>query len=174
MHDLGGKQGFGRVKYPSAPHNESWRPLVRALQAFAIETHICNMDEFRHAIERMTPRHYISAPYFERHLTAIATLLIEKGIATREDCRVRWDPADFLLLPNPLQSARQCASRTSLFPVTFGYPLTFAERRARSCTSRHQTRFPTQPDTTCRLRWSQLTMSASAHVIFGLILLTRR
>ena len=62
MHDLGGKQGFGRVKYPSAPHNESWRPLIRALQAFAIETHICNMDEFRHAIERMTPRHYISDP----------------------------------------------------------------------------------------------------------------
>jgi len=29
LHDLGGKQGFGRVKYPSAPHNESWRPLVR-------------------------------------------------------------------------------------------------------------------------------------------------
>jgi ABC transporter substrate binding protein len=84
------------------------------------------------------------------------------------------DPADFLLLPNPLQSARQCASRTSVFPVTFGYPLTFAERRARSCTSRHQPRFPTQPDTTCRLRWSQLTMSASAQAIFGLILLTRR
>src|SRR5207245_9131928 len=85
MHDLGGKQGFGRVKYPSAPHNESWRPLVRALQAVAIETHICNMDEFRHAIERMTPRHYISAPYFERHLTAIPTLLIETGIATLEE-----------------------------------------------------------------------------------------
>jgi hypothetical protein len=49
------------------------------------ESHICNMDEFRHAIERMTPRHYISAPYFERHLTAIATLLIEKGIATRRE-----------------------------------------------------------------------------------------
>ncbi len=85
LHDLGGKQGFGRVKYPSAPHNESWRPLVRGLHAFAIESHIYNMDEFRHAIERMTPRHYISAPYFERHLTAIATLLIEKGIATREE-----------------------------------------------------------------------------------------
>ena len=70
LHDLGGKQGFGRVKYPSAPHNENWRPLVRALHAFAIESHIYNMDEFRHAIERMTPRHYISAPNFERHLTA--------------------------------------------------------------------------------------------------------
>ncbi len=85
LHDLGGKQGFGRVTYPSAPHNENWRPLVRALHAFAIESHIYNMDEFRHAIERMTPRHYIRAPYFERHLTAIATLLIEKGIATREE-----------------------------------------------------------------------------------------
>src|SRR2546423_13264305 len=84
-------QGFGRVKYPSAPHNESWRPLARALQAFAIESHICNMDESRHAIERMTPRHYISAPYFERHLTAIATLLIEKGIATREELEALVD-----------------------------------------------------------------------------------
>jgi hypothetical protein len=85
MHDLGGKQGFGRVRYPSAPHDEKWRPLVRALLAFAVESRICNMDEFRHAMERMVPRHYISAPYFERHLTAIATLLVEKGIVTRQE-----------------------------------------------------------------------------------------
>src|SRR6266403_3954061 len=64
LHDLGGKQGFGRVKYPSAPHNENLRPLVRALHAFAIESHIYNMDEFRHAIERMTPRHYIQRTLF--------------------------------------------------------------------------------------------------------------
>lgn len=83
MHDLGGKQGFGRVRYPSAPHDEKWRPLVRALLAFAVASGTCNMDEFRHAIERMAPRHYMSASYFERHLTAIATLLVEKGIVTR-------------------------------------------------------------------------------------------
>jgi len=47
LHDLGGKQGFGRVKYPSAPHDENWRSFVRALHAFAIESHIYNMDEFR-------------------------------------------------------------------------------------------------------------------------------
>ena len=44
LHDLGGKQGFGRVEYPSAPHNENWRALVRALHAFAIESHIYNME----------------------------------------------------------------------------------------------------------------------------------
>ena len=85
MHDLGGKQGFGRVAYPSRPHDETWEPLVRALSAFALKSHIYNMDEFRHAIERMAPRHYINAPYYERHLTAVATLLVEKGVIAREE-----------------------------------------------------------------------------------------
>lgn len=85
IHDLGGKQGFGPIQYPSPPHDETWEPLVRALSAFAVRKHIYNMDEFRHAIERMAPRHYLSAPYYERHLTAVATLLVEKGVVTREE-----------------------------------------------------------------------------------------
>lgn len=85
IHDLGGKQGFGRMQYPSPPHDETWEPLVRALNAFALKKRYYNMDEFRHAIERMAPRHYLSAPYFERHLTAVATLLVEKGVVTREE-----------------------------------------------------------------------------------------
>src|SRR5260370_32939471 len=111
MHDLGGKQGFGRVKYPSAPHDEKWRPLVRALLAFAAESGICNMDEFRHAIERMAPQHYISAPYFERHLTAIATLLGEKGIVTRQELE---QPAGGPFpLSSPLGHAARCTSPAS-------------------------------------------------------------
>lgn len=85
LHDLGGKQGFGRVAYPSPPHDETWEPVVRALSACALRNHIYNMDEFRHAIERMAPRHYVTAPYYERHLTAVATLLVEKGIVAREE-----------------------------------------------------------------------------------------
>jgi len=85
IHDLGGKQGFGRVAYPSSPHDETWEPLVRALSSFAMRKRIYNMDEFRHAIERMAPRHYLTAPYYERHLTALATLLVEKDVVTREE-----------------------------------------------------------------------------------------
>jgi nitrile hydratase subunit beta len=85
MHDLGGKQGFGRVKYPSPPHDETWEPLVRALSAYAMRKRIYNMDEMRHAIERMDPRYYLTAPYYERHLTAVATLLVEKDVITREE-----------------------------------------------------------------------------------------
>jgi len=85
IHDLGGKQGFGRVIYPWPAHDETWEPTVRALSACALRNHIYNMDEQRHAIERMAPRDYMTAAYFERHLTAVATLLVEKGLTTREE-----------------------------------------------------------------------------------------
>ena len=50
---------------------------------------IFNMDEYRHAIERMEPRHYLSASYYERSLTSLATLCVEKGIVTREELERR-------------------------------------------------------------------------------------
>ena len=40
------------------------------------------MDEYRHAIERMEPRHYLAASYYERTLTALVTLCVEKGVVT--------------------------------------------------------------------------------------------
>jgi nitrile hydratase len=84
MHDLGGKQGFGRIAYPPAPHDESWEPLIRALWTLGVRKGLYNMDEYRHAIERMAPVHYLGAPYYERTLTAVATLLVEKGVVTAE------------------------------------------------------------------------------------------
>ena len=36
------------------------------------------------AVERMDPRHYLGASYYERALTGIAMLLVEKGVTTRE------------------------------------------------------------------------------------------
>ena len=44
-----------------------------------------NMDEYRHAIERMEPRHYLSASYYERSMTGLASLCVEKGFITREE-----------------------------------------------------------------------------------------
>ena len=44
---------------------------------------------FRHAIERMEPRHYLSASYYERSFTSLATLCVEKGIVSREELERR-------------------------------------------------------------------------------------
>ena len=66
MHDLGGSQGFGPVRHtPSAPaFHATWERRVNALYSMAVRRGIFNMDEYCHAIERMEPRHYLSASYF--------------------------------------------------------------------------------------------------------------
>ncbi len=91
MHDLGGKQGFGRIRYTlNAPaFHATWEVRANSLYAFAVRRGLFNMDEYRHAIERMEPRHYLSASYYERSLTGMATLCVEKGITTREELERR-------------------------------------------------------------------------------------
>src|SRR5437764_9330157 len=91
MHDLGGKQGFGAVRYTlDAPtFHASWEVRAYSLYAFAVRSGIFNMDEYRHAIERMEPRHYLAASYYERSLTSLASLLVEKGIVTRGELEHR-------------------------------------------------------------------------------------
>jgi len=91
MHDLGGKQGFGAVRYTQnakAFHND-WEVRANSLYVLAVRRGIFNMDEYRHAIERMEARHYVAASYYERSLTSLATLLVEKGVVTREELEER-------------------------------------------------------------------------------------
>ena len=87
IHDLGGRQGFGPVRHsPTAPaFHELWEKRANALYSLAVRLGVFNMDEYRHGVERMEPRHYLSASYYERSLTSLATLCVEKGICTREE-----------------------------------------------------------------------------------------
>jgi len=86
MHDLGGRQGFGRVRHsPRAEvFHAEWEKRSNALVALAVKQGWINMDEYRHAIERMEPRHYLAAGYYERQFTGLVSLLIEKGVVSRE------------------------------------------------------------------------------------------
>jgi nitrile hydratase subunit beta len=91
MHDLGGKQGFGRVRHSpiAAVFHAAWEKKANALYSLAVKHGVFNMDEYRHAIERMEPRHYLSASYYERSLTSLATLLVEKGLVTKDELEAR-------------------------------------------------------------------------------------
>jgi nitrile hydratase len=95
VHDLGGKQGFGPVRYThdASPFHERWEVRVNSLYANAVRRGVFNMDEYRHAIERMDPRHYLTASYYERSLTSLATLCVEKGIVTHEELERRAEGA---------------------------------------------------------------------------------
>jgi len=87
IHDLGGKQGFGKVRFTknAKAFHEPWEVRANALYGYAARLGLINMDEYRHAIERMDPRHYLTASYYERSLTGLATLCVEKGLVTREE-----------------------------------------------------------------------------------------
>ncbi|MGJ7511577.1 nitrile hydratase subunit beta [Variovorax sp. GT1P44] len=87
MHDLGGRQGFGRVHYTldAKAFHADWEVRANSLYAHAVRLGIFNMDEYRHAIERMEPRHYLTASYYERSFTSLATLCVEKGVVSREE-----------------------------------------------------------------------------------------
>ncbi len=101
IHDLGGKQGFGRVRHtPQAPvFHEDWEKRMNALYGLAVRHGIFNMDEYRHAIERMEPRHYMNASYYERTLTSLATLCVEKGVVTHEELEALAGGGFALALP---------------------------------------------------------------------------
>jgi nitrile hydratase subunit beta len=91
VHDLGGRQGFGKVRYQldAKGFHAEWEVRANSLYGFAVRSGLFNMDEYRHAIERMEPRHYLTASYYERSLTSLASLLVEKGVTTREQLEER-------------------------------------------------------------------------------------
>lgn len=102
IHDLGGKQGFGPVRHSreGAVFHEPWEKRANALYSLAVRCGVFNMDEYRHAIERMEPRHYLSAGYYERSLTSLASLCVEKGLVSLEELERRAGGAFPLALPS--------------------------------------------------------------------------
>ena len=91
IHDLGGMQGFGAVDHvPAEPvFREPWEARTRALMEVVLGAVRPRGGEFRHAIERMAPGHYLTSSYYEHWLTAAATLAVEHGLFTREDLEAR-------------------------------------------------------------------------------------
>ena len=80
VHDMGGMEGFGplQIEKDEPVFHERWEGVVRAMMA-RTNGRYYNLDEFRHAIERMPAEDYLKASYYERWLHAVETLLFEKG-----------------------------------------------------------------------------------------------
>lgn len=92
VHDLGGVNGFGAVvREQNEPvFHESWESIGYALIFVgAAELGAFTIDELRHAIERMEPRHYLASTYYERIVTGVAALFVEKGYISKEDLERR-------------------------------------------------------------------------------------
>lgn len=92
IHDLGGMDGFGAVDVDDdAQFRGDWERLVFALDRIIKTEGIYNIDEKRHAIERMNPAEYLAATYFERWLDALETLVIEKDFISEDELAARQE-----------------------------------------------------------------------------------
>jgi nitrile hydratase subunit beta len=91
IHDLGGMDGFGQVCVEAGEpvFHAPWERVVFGLTVAVLGRGIGNSHAYRHGIERMEPSHYLLAPYYERMLTGVATMLVEHGIVTREELDTR-------------------------------------------------------------------------------------
>jgi nitrile hydratase beta subunit len=92
IHDLGGMEGLGsiEIEIDEPVFHASWESVAFRLNLACIGLlRAYNADEYRHGVERMEPRHYLAACYYERVLTAVATLLVEKGVVSHSDLEAR-------------------------------------------------------------------------------------
>ncbi len=84
--------GFGHVEVDDGEpvFHEPWERTVFGIAIAVFLARIGNAHAYRHAVERMAPAHYLAAPYYERMLTGMATMLVERGAVDRAtlDARV--------------------------------------------------------------------------------------
>lgn len=138
VHDLGGMQGFGPMEMErSEPvFHAPWEGRMFGMVAIASVQRLAQVDDFRHAIERMDPAHYLSSPYYEHWLTALATLLVEKGAVAADE--LRWPGGDKMPLARPA-----VAPRGGHPPATDSAPFRVGDRvRVRDLHTRGHTRCP--------------------------------
>ena len=86
VHDRGGWPDAGPVN--KAEHDLSmWEKRTDALLVLlsSPKTQLIRVDELRRAIESLPPDAYEKMSYYERWISAIETLLIEKGVLTKEE-----------------------------------------------------------------------------------------
>jgi hypothetical protein len=86
VHDRGGWPEAGPIN--TAEHDRSiWEKRTDALLVLLTSPgkQIMRVDELRRAIESLAPAEYEKLSYYERWITAIEALMIEKGILTREE-----------------------------------------------------------------------------------------
>jgi len=90
VHDLGGMHGLGPIdiEQDEPVFHHEWERRVFGMFLPVFATGAFNIDEFRHAIERMGPK-YLATSYYEHWLAAFETLLVEKGVISADEFAAR-------------------------------------------------------------------------------------
>jgi nitrile hydratase len=83
-HDVGGLQDAGPIDR-SEHELADWEILADALNQALGAKGVRRTDEMRRSREEMDPTAYREQSYYERWITSMEAILIEKGILTRDE-----------------------------------------------------------------------------------------
>lgn len=91
VHDMGGMHGLGPiVREENEPvFHEEWEKHALAMTRAMMAGGHFNLDEFRHAMERIEPSYYLRSSYYERWLEGTITMLVEKGVIAQGEFDAR-------------------------------------------------------------------------------------
>jgi len=168
IHDLGGREGFGKVEVdePEEPFHAPWEARVRGLVNAMSRAPDWNLDWFRHCRELIEPSDYLSRPYFDQWVQTYCAMLVNSGYATVEEIASGKSTAVIEGLPAPtpagaVKSARLGAKRyDSEIPESPAYTAGDAVRARAHGVSGH-TRLPAY----VRGRTGRITNHHGAHVL---------
>lgn len=87
VHDMGGMEGFGPLPLePNEPiFHGAWEKRALAITLATGSLGQWNIDASRHAREASPARTYIRETYYERWLTGLETLLVQRGLLSAEE-----------------------------------------------------------------------------------------
>ena len=90
--DLGGMQGFGpvvpepgKIDYDIDNYHADWEPRIMGMVVAMGACGQWNIDISRHARESISPADYVTFPYYKIWAEGLSKLLLERGMATREE-----------------------------------------------------------------------------------------
>ena len=94
VHDMGGQQGMGPVRYEKDEpvFHASWEGRIYALNRAMRAWRKWSLDTDRHALETMPPLDYLRMSYYERWVHRLEAQLVSYGFVTRDELQ-RGRPA---------------------------------------------------------------------------------
>jgi nitrile hydratase len=91
-HDVGGSLEFDGEEKMTDRKYAYWEREIHALLVFLVKNKRLSVDELRRAVEALEPVMYKSLTYYERWTGALCSLLVERGVISRNDLETALGP----------------------------------------------------------------------------------
>ncbi len=87
IHDLGGRQGFGKVdvEEPEEAFHSDWEARAYGIVRAMTKAPGWTIDKFRFTREQIDPAVYLTRPYYDQWLQSYAALMVGSDVASVEE-----------------------------------------------------------------------------------------